>query len=390
MSKTATPQDFAALAAQYWQAFSDFGRQTGASDGSLPGWAGAMGEWERLARSMGAGVKPTPATGPADLEAVLERFSQQAGQWLGMMQGLAAQFAGKQADATEVAKAWQRMLEGAGLGPFNAMFQGMPGSLPGMEALDLSGLMANLRGEASSLLGLPAFGYAREHQERWQRMAQAQLDVQPALAGYQAQIGRANQRAFEIFERKLAERSEPGRQIDSVRGLFDLWIDAAEEAWAEVAFSREFQQAYVALVNALMALRAAQQAELAQVARAVGLPSREDVAAGDRRVHALETELRALRARLAALEAGTGGADGGGAPTTGPAGPKSRAKAKPRASGAKSAPARAGNGKQAKGNGKSAKAASPRRASAFSVTPPTVAAPRRKSAKPATRRGKGA
>lgn len=406
MSRSASPpQDFGALAAQYWQAFTEFGKQAGDAAKAVPGWSEALGQWERMARQATASASVPPGfpgmagmgmpgmgmPGAAgfgrsggEVDAALERFSQQAGQWLGMLQGLAAQFAGKDPDASDVVRAWRSLLEGSGLAPFNQLMQGMPGGFPGVG--DPGALFGQLRSEAGALLGLPAFGFAREHQERLQRLAQAQMDVQPAVAAYQAQIHRANQRAFEQFELKLAERSEPGRQIDSVRGLFDLWIDAAEDAWSEVALSPEYQAAFVGMTNALMGLRAAQQAELAQALRAAGLPSREDVAAGDRRVVALENEVRQLRRRLAALE----GAAPSAATTraTRPAAARAeasrseaRAASRP-AEPAAAAPAAPPAAQPAKRAGKAAaprraKAASARRG-AFSVAPPAaVATPKR-------------
>ena len=43
--------------------------------------------------------------------------------------------------------------------------------------------------------------------------------------------------------------------MTSARALFDLWIDAAEEAYAQVALSPEFREVYGAYVNAQMRLR---------------------------------------------------------------------------------------------------------------------------------------
>jgi hypothetical protein len=49
------------------------------------------------------------------------------------------------------------------------------------------------------------------------------------------------QRAFDTFEDKLTAHEEPGRQLASARALFDLWIDSAEQAYAEIALSAEFR-----------------------------------------------------------------------------------------------------------------------------------------------------
>ncbi|MFX6645115.1 poly(R)-hydroxyalkanoic acid synthase subunit PhaE, partial [Acinetobacter baumannii] len=64
--------------------------------------------------------------------------------------------------------------------------------------------------EARAWLGMPTFGFAREHQERWQKLAQANLDYLEQSRAYQALLAEATQDAFARFERKLAERGESG------------------------------------------------------------------------------------------------------------------------------------------------------------------------------------
>src|SRR5690606_33293613 len=120
-------------------------------------------------------------------------------------------------------------------------------------------------------------GFAREHQERLQAQAKAGLRWQDALAAYNALMAKVSQDAFDRFESKLAEREEPGRQIGSVRALFDLWVDAAEEAYAEAALSADYRKAYGELVNAQMQLRATTQAIAEQVANLLGLPGRTEL-----------------------------------------------------------------------------------------------------------------
>lgn len=243
-----------------------------------------------------------PGNVGAGLGDAVERLSAQAGPWLAMMQQLVGRFGEGQGSAGDIAKAWQSMIEATGANPLNDLLR----SFPGAGAQDFSRWMA----DAGPMLGMfgsqmpdwtrqPAFGFAREHQERLQRLGVAMRDYQQHQQAYDQLMLEALRKAFPLFEEKLAERSEPGRQIDSVRGLFDLWIDAAEEAYAEVALSEAFRAAYGRMVNAMMRLRQAIQGELEVACRAVGLPTRSEVDAGHKRLHALERELRRLRAQLA-------------------------------------------------------------------------------------------
>ncbi|WP_330970586.1 poly(R)-hydroxyalkanoic acid synthase subunit PhaE, partial [Lysobacter sp. A3-1-A15] len=117
---------------------------------------------------------------------------------------------------------------------------------------------------------------------------------------YNALLGEAGQAAFALFQEKLAQRGESGQTLDSARALFDLWIDAAEEAYAEVALSPRFREAYGDMINAQMRLRAAVQGEVEQAGLLLGTPTRTEVDSAHRKIVQLEREMRRLRDRLEA------------------------------------------------------------------------------------------
>ena len=293
MAQQAPGNDFEALARQYWNQWGEMMRGPATPVApTMPDWNQAAAWWSQMARG---------ASQAAEAEDAMQRFNTQARGWFGQMQQLAAQFAGRNADAGEIARNWKQMLGGAGGNPFADVFSKMGG--PGQHGFDawqqqarplLDAIQAPMRQWAQ----MPAFGFAREHQERWQALAQAQMDAQSATDAYQALLAEAGQDAFERFESKLAERSEPGRQLASARALFDLWIDAAEEAYAEIALSPRFRETYGRFVNAQMRLRAAVQGEVEHVTAQLGIPTRTEIDAAHRKIVQLERELRRLRDRM--------------------------------------------------------------------------------------------
>ena len=279
--------DFEALARQYWGAWGDAMRGAAprsSADAGMQGFRDALGAWTQAAGG-----------GQGGFDSVLGHFNRQSGDWFAQMQQLAAQFTGRDHSAQDVTKAWQQLLGG---NPFQGLFNGMRG--PGLEGLEqwseaAAPWLQNLRNEAASTLGMPAFGFAREHQERLQALAQAQLRWQEALSGYNALMAKTSQDAYARFESKLAEREEPGRQLGSVRALFDLWVDAAEEAYAQVALSPDYRKAYGELVNAQMQLRADVQAISEQTANLMGMPSRTEIDSAHRKIAELERQLRRMQ-----------------------------------------------------------------------------------------------
>ena len=103
---------------------------------------------------------------------------------------------------------------------------------------------------------------------------------------------KVSEQSFARFQLKLAEREEPGRQIDSARGLYDLWIDAAEEAYAEIALSEEFREVYAAVVDAQMRVRQQVQGEIERFCNELGMPTRSEVDSIGQRLQALRREFR--------------------------------------------------------------------------------------------------
>ena len=286
-------EDFESLARQYWTAWGNAMRgdamRSGpaVSDSGVPNWQEAIDWWSKLAHG-----------GRGEANAAVERFNAQARNWYGQMQQVAAQFAGQNARPADIAAEWKRALGAIGENPFPEMFKAMRGQgAQGLEQWieDTSPYLEAWRRESTSILGMPAFGIGREQQERVQKLMQAQIDYQQHESAYNALMMKAAQRAYGVFENKLAEREEPGRQLTSARALFDLWIDAAEEAYAEIALSPEFREVYGARVNAQMRLRGGVQREIEQMSAMLGMPTRTEVDAAHRKIAELERALRRMR-----------------------------------------------------------------------------------------------
>jgi class III poly(R)-hydroxyalkanoic acid synthase PhaE subunit len=302
------PGDFNEAVRQVWGAWGDMMRGAGA-----PTQAPATPQWNDPAAwwAQAAGAAPPPAANPA--EELMRHFREQAGGWYGRMQQLASQFAGRDASASEIATAWKQALGGDAAGAFTDLFAAA--SRPGQQGMEawiaqvrpFLGLLQTMQGgqpDPRGWMGLPTFGFMREHQQRWQQLALAQLEHQDRSRAFAELMGEAAQRAFAKFEEKLAGRSEPGKQIESTRALFDVWIDAAEEAYAEIALSERFREAYGALVDAQMRLRAGVQREIEQLGQLLGTPTRSEVDAAHRKIVQLERELRRMRDAVDALQRG--------------------------------------------------------------------------------------
>lgn len=269
-----------------WEAWQQAVGQGAAGAPDAFPWQEGIAQWTRL---VSTGAAP-------QVHELGARFQQQAGDWLGAMQQVAARFAGRDSSAAEVAGAWRDAVEGQG----DAMVRWMLDAARGGNALgdqpwirDFVHALQSGHGEGG-WLNAPTFGPAREHQARWQALLREQQEHQARMEAYVGSIRGVLDDAFHRFEAKLAEHEAPGSQLTSARAMFDLWIDAAEEAYATVAMSEDFQRIYADLANTQMRLRAATQHELERACELMGVPTRTEMDAAHRRIAELERWMRRM------------------------------------------------------------------------------------------------
>ncbi|ASK96723.1 class III poly(R)-hydroxyalkanoic acid synthase subunit PhaE [Xanthomonas campestris pv. merremiae] len=285
-------------ARQYWAAWGDAMRhgQAGAAAQQPPPTSGsdAPQDW-RKAVDWWSQLLPTQAA-PQAQEAI-DRFRTQAGDWFGTMQQVAAQFAGRDTSANEVADAWRQAVQGQGEQLMQWTLGSLRGGSPGGFDLwlqDAAQALQKWREENAPWLDMPAFGLNRNHQSRLQKLARAQQEFQAQSEAYGEQLKAAIEQAFARFASKLSEHESSGSQLTSARALFDLWIEAAEESYADVALSEQFGKVYGGFANAHMRLRAALQEEVEQLSERFGMPTRSEMDAAHRRIAELERLVRRM------------------------------------------------------------------------------------------------
>jgi polyhydroxyalkanoate synthesis regulator phasin len=173
---------------------------------------------------------------------------------------------------------------------------------------------------ARETLSMPAFGLTREQQEEQQALFRAWIDYAEHYARFQALLQGVNDRAGAA----LREQPAP-TDAESMRSVYDRWVNLAEENYGEAALSDEFREVYASLVNAQMRLKVLQQKQVERVTKQAGMPTRTEVDSLGERLHAMRRELRqmhglaaeveALRAEVAALRAAAAPVAAEAAPT---------------------------------------------------------------------------
>lgn len=179
---------------------------------------------------------------------------------------------------------------------------------------------------ANDVLAMPAFGITREQQEEQQALIRAWIDYLGHYQRYQSLLQGVHERA----NAALREQGAPA-DAESLRSIYDRWVNLAEESYGEAALSDEFREVYAALVNAQMRLKLLQQKQVERVAAQAGMPTRKEVDSLGERLQAARRELRqmqGLAAEVAALKAEVAALRGAGKPAAKPAAKRA---AKPKA-----------------------------------------------------------
>ncbi len=250
--------------------------------------------WTRQLQQQQPHANPffTAPAAPASGNDTLERTLAGLKGYFDLMQGAAA--------AGNTTGDWRQQLQqmfGGVSQPFSQAFTGIDSAgAEGFTRQWQSWLQAAQQGGFGDLQGvggtIPAFGLNREQQMQQQALATAAMESLQAAARYQSLIQRANAQGMERLQDKLSRHAEPGRQIDSLKALYDLWVDCAEEAYAEIALSDEFREAYGEMVNAQMRVRHLQQQQTEQLCKELGMPTRSEVFSLGERLQQLRRDLR--------------------------------------------------------------------------------------------------
>jgi class III poly(R)-hydroxyalkanoic acid synthase PhaE subunit len=290
-------RQMADLQQQYWRSWQGMtGPAFAPPQAPRTPWQDGMDAWKQMFTP-----PSTLATGSAGTDDVGVRLMAYGRQYVDMLQQMANQAMSSggafdpRAWLSQMRSLHERFAQGmTGAGaPAMPWFGGVdPAQVEQLVRMFTSAPAQGMRDEMRGMFDLPAFGIGREHQERAQALAQAWIDYQDANARYNELMMKAATRTLDLLEGKLADREQPGRQIESARALYDLWIDAAEDAFAEVAMSPDYRAIYGDLVNSQMRVRAGINAEMERLAAQFGMPTRTEIDSMARQLHELRRALR--------------------------------------------------------------------------------------------------
>jgi hypothetical protein len=150
----------------------------------------------------------------------------------------------------------------------------------------------------AAVLDAPALGLTREHQQRWQRTADAARRVADAQRRLQCLWSDALRDAATAFASRLAASAPAVPQAGAafaatLRSLYDAWIDCAEQAYAGMAHGEPFCDTLADFVNAESQWRREFAASVEHWSKLMDLPTRSELNSLTLRLKSAEDELHA-------------------------------------------------------------------------------------------------
>lgn len=220
----------------------------------------AYGSWLQQAAGAGLGQTSVPWQQPAAMQPFLAAFTQPFAQTVAGIDS---------ASAFGLEHQWQAWLQ----------------------AMQQTGMAAGMPNQ------MAAFGITREMQLDQQALVAAMQEYAQINSRYQGLLQKVNAQGVARLQEMLGQHAEPGKQVESLKALYDMWVDAMEEAYAEMALSQEFREVFGALTNAQMHVRKLQQQQTEQICRELGIPTRSEVNSLGQRVQQLRRELKEAQMR---------------------------------------------------------------------------------------------
>jgi class III poly(R)-hydroxyalkanoic acid synthase PhaE subunit len=291
---------------QYMDAWSSFQKFMPNSSSGIPPMAEAMNSWWKSA-------SPSLSGQHQDFYSKL----MQQGQAFYIMGEQLSKFLEGMNEVNSQSEEWQTVL--------NDQFESMKSMLAGANANILSAFtsMSSMAGELNNdflevagmtsfvdkLLSMPGVGPDRETQAQMQKGIKLFNEYQQVSNEYNAKMSKVGVEALQALRLRILEMAEQGGEINSLREIYDLWIDCNEKAYAECVYTDEYSELYGRLTNALLAVKQHNGKVMGQLLTKFNIPTRQGMntvlkrlqemkraqAKSTAKIEAMEKEVRVLR-----------------------------------------------------------------------------------------------
>ena len=162
---------------------------------------------------------------------------------------------------------------------------------------------------ADKYSSIPGLGSNRESHEQMQEGLRLLNEYQQVSHEFNVVMNKVSVEALETMRLMIIEMTEHDEEINSLREVYNLWVDCNEKAYAEYIYTDEYSELYGELSNALMALKQHCGKVMDQMLAKLNLPTQKGMntmlkrqqemkraqAKSTAKIEAMEKEVRVLR-----------------------------------------------------------------------------------------------
>ena len=153
-----------------------------------------------------------------------------------------------------------------------------------------------MQGITDKFLSMPGVGYTRESQEQFQEGIRLWSEYQKTQQEHHNALCGVAVKALETMHERILAMAKIGKKIDSLREIYDLWVDCNEDAYAKLVFSEGYSKLYGRLVNSLMAVKQHGRNLVDETLTAMNMPTQRGLDTVKKRQQELRRELASIKA----------------------------------------------------------------------------------------------
>ena len=179
----------------------------------------------------------------------------------------------------------------------------MPGDfLQGLNTPDLTHMEDSIKEHLDQFISAPGVGHMRERQGQYQELCRLGINYLSALQDYLKTHNQIALKSIERMQSGFSIQETGGKQLDSFRDIYDLWVDCCEDVYADSVNTDEYTEIYGSLVNSLMALKRHSRMMADETLGALNMPTRKEINTLHERFHQEWRENKKLRAEMENLK----------------------------------------------------------------------------------------
>ena len=166
----------------------------------------------------------------------------------------------------------------------------------------LDGLNPDLGKLRDQMLSIPGLGYSREAQDKSKHAIKLLANYQENFQEYQSVMLRLNQEALDLMRNRIISRSKDGETIDTMRQLYDLWIESNEAVYGEYVYTKEYAELNGRLVNSMMAFKKQSHEITEDALSAMHMPTTKSMDELERRHYELSKQVNKMQVEIKNLK----------------------------------------------------------------------------------------